>query len=175
MARSMVRYEVLAAVFTAVIAVCSQLIIPIQPVPISLGTFAVLMAGGFLGKRFGTLSVIIYLLLGFAGAPVFAMAQSGVRVLAGPTGGFLVGYIVMAFVTGLVSERLGYSYRNLIIAMILGTLGCYALGIIWFMILTGSGIAGALTMCMLPFLPGDTVKILLASFLVNKYRKLIIK
>ena len=79
--------QVLCALFAAFCAVCSQLTIPIQPVPITLGTFAVLLAGGFLGSRYGLMSIVIYLLLGAAGVPVFSMMRSGVSVIAGPAGG----------------------------------------------------------------------------------------
>ena len=80
-----IRMQVLCALFAAVCAVCSQLTIPIQPVPITLGTFGVLMAGGFLGKRYGLLALLIYLILGAAGVPVFSMMRAGISVLAGPS------------------------------------------------------------------------------------------
>ena len=97
--------QVMCALFTAVCAVFSQLTIPIQPVPITLGSFAALMAGGFLGKRYGFLSLVIYLLLGMAGVPVFSMMRAGVSVIAGPSGGFIVGFAVMAFIVGLVGKQ----------------------------------------------------------------------
>ena len=141
MNNSNIRMQVLCALFAAFCAVCSQLTIPIQPVPITLGTFAVLLAGGFLGS-----------------------------VIAGPAGGFIIGFAVMAFVTGLISEKYGYSFKTMLIASVCGTLGCYILGIAWFIFLTGTGVWSAFLLCMFPFLPGDLAKILLASFLVSKYR-----
>ena len=112
MNNSNIRMQVLCALFAAFCTVCSQLTIPIQPVPITLGTFAVLLAGGFLGSRYGLMSIsVIYLLLGAAGSPpVFSMMRSGVSVIAGPAGGFIIGFAVMAFVTGLISEKYGYSF-----------------------------------------------------------------
>ena len=154
MNNSNIRMQVLCALFAAFCAVCSQLTIPIQPVPITLGTFAVLLAGGF----------------GAAGVPVFSMMRSGVSVIAGPAGGFIIGFAVMAFVTGLISEKYGYSFKTMLIASVCGTLGCYILGIVWFIFLTGTGVWSAFLLCMFPFLPGDLAKILLASFLVSKYR-----
>lgn len=168
---SSIRMQVLCALFAAVTAVCSQITIPIQPVPITLGTFAVLMAGGFLGKRYGFLAIAIYLLLGMAGVPVFSMMRGGISVLAGPGGGFIVGFAPMAFLVGLVVEKLGYSFKNMFIATICGTAICYIMGLAWFMFLTGTGIWASLVMCMFPFLPGDFAKMVLASFLVNKYHK----
>lgn len=138
MNNSNIRMQVLCALFAAFCAVCSQLTIPIQPVPITLGTFAVLLAGGFLGSRYGLMSIVIYLLLGAAGVPVFSMMRSGVSVIAGPAGGFIIGFAVMAFVTGLISEKYGYSFKIMLVASVCGTLGCYILGIGWFIFLTGT-------------------------------------
>ena len=112
--------QVMCALFTAVCAVFSQLTIPIQPVPITLGSFAALMAGGFLGKRYGFLSLVIYLLLGMAGVPVFSMMRAGVSVIAGPSGGFIVGFAVMAFIVGLVGEKLGFTFKNMLLGTVLG-------------------------------------------------------
>lgn len=112
MNNSNIRMQVLCALFAAFCAVCSQLTIPIQPVPITLGTFAVLLAGGFLGSRYGLMSIVIYLLLGAAGVPVFSMMRSGISVIMGPAGGFIIGFAVMAFVTGLISEKYGYSLKQ---------------------------------------------------------------
>ena len=118
MNNSNIRMQVLCALFAAFCTVCSQLTIPIQPVPITLGTFAVLLAGGFLGSRYGLMSIVIYLLLGAAGVPVFSMMRSGVSVIAGPAGGFIIGFAVMAFVTGLISEKYGYSFKTMLIASV---------------------------------------------------------
>lgn len=170
-----IRMQVLCALFAAVCAVCSQLTIPIQPVPITLGTFGVLMAGGFLGKRDGLLSLLIYLILGAAGVPVFSMMRAGISVLAGPSGGFILGFAPMAFVVGLVSEKLGHTFKPMLAATLAGTAVCYVMGIGWFMFLTGTGMWSAMVMCMFPFLPGDLAKIILASFLVAKYRKTLIE
>ena len=170
-----IRMQVLCALFAAVCAVCSQLTIPIQPVPITLGTFGVLMSGGFLGKRYGLLALLIYLILGAAGVPVFSMMRAGISVLAGPSGGFILGFAPMAFVVGLVSEKLGHTFKSMLVATLAGTAVCYVMGIGWFMFLTGTGMWSAMVMCMFPFLPGDLAKIILASFLVAKYRKTLIE
>ena len=166
-----IKKDVLAALFAAMMAIFTQLIIPIQPVPITMGTLAVMMAGAVLGSHYGALSMVIYVLLGAAGMPVFSMAQGGVGILIGPGGGFILGYIAMAFVVGLVTERWGGSYRVLVPAMAAGCLVVYACGLAWFMALTGTGLWSAALLCMVPFLPGDAVKILLGSFLVHRYRR----
>ena len=166
---SSIRMQVLCALFAAVTAVCSQITIPIQPVPITLGTFAVLMAGGFLGKRYGFLAIAIYLLLGMAGVPVFSMMRGGVAVLAGPGGGFIMTYPFMAFLVGFVAEKMGgFNFKHMVVASLCANVLCYSVGIGWFMFLTGTGIWPSLVMCMFPFLPGDLAELLLASFLVSK-------
>lgn len=99
------------------------------------------------------------------------MMRAGFSVIAGPSGGFIIGFAPMAFVVGLVSEKLGYSFKNMMAATIAGTAVCYIMGLAWFMFLTGTGIWASMVMCMFPFLPGDFAKILLASFLVSKYRR----
>lgn len=168
---STIKRDIYAALFAALMAVFTQLVIPIQPVPITLGTMAVMMAGAVLGKHYGALSMVIYVLLGAAGLPVFAMARAGLSVLAGPGGGFILGYIATAFVVGLVTEKCGHSFKMLVFAMILGCVTVYVCGLAWFIALTGTGLWSAMTLCMFPFLPGDAVKVLLGAFLVNRYRK----
>ena len=81
----------------------------------------------------------------------------------------------MAFVTGLAGEKFDYSFRGMVFASILGTAACYIMGLAWFMFLTGTGLWASMIMCMFPFLPGDLLKVLLASFLVSRYRKQIIE
>lgn len=168
-----IRKDVIAALFAAMTAIFTQLVIPIQPVPITLGTMAVLMAGAVLGHRHGALAMLIYVLLGAAGLPVFAMARGGASVIAGPGGGFILGYIATAFVVGLLTEKWGHSFRVLALSMAAGCLTVYLCGLVWFIGLTGTGIVPAMAMCMFPFLPGDVVKVLLGAFLVGRYRRYI--
>ncbi len=166
-----VKMQVMAALFAAVCAVLAQITIPIQPVPITLGSMGVFMAGGFLGKRYGFLALVIYLLLGAAGLPVFSMLRGGLQVFAGPSAGFIIGYAPMAFVIGWFAEKFGYKFFNMVIAIFLGNIICYALGIIWFMYLTHTGFWASLAVCVYPFIPGDILKIITAAFLVSRYKK----
>lgn len=170
MTNSNVKMQVMAALFAAACAVLSQITIPIQPVPISLGSLGVLMAGGFLGRRYGFLSLVIYLLLGAAGVPVFSMLRGGLHVFAGPAGGFIVGYAPMAFAVGWLTEKLGYTFPRLVIAIFLGNLVCYMFGIPWFMYLTRTELWATLVLCVFPFIPGDLAKIIFSAFLINRYR-----
>ena len=95
-----------SALFVAVIAICSWISVPVPgtAVPINLGTFGVIMTGYVLGKKNGVISVIIFLLLGAIGLPVFHGFTGGIGILMGPTGGFLIGYIALAFCAGMASE-----------------------------------------------------------------------
>ena len=169
------RMQVLTALFAAVCAICSQLIIPIQPVPISLGSFAALMAGGFLGRRHGALAVALFVILGAAGAPVFSMMRGGLAIVAGPGGGFIIGYILMAWVVGYVGEKFGFTFKSLVPGCVLGTACCYALGNAWFMFLTGNNLAATMALCVFPFIPGDIAKCILASVICSRYRKKLIE
>jgi len=102
---------------------------------------------------------------------VFAGFCGGVSVLFGPTGGFLFGYILCAFAVGALSSRLGFSRRALCLSMAAGTLLCYLSGTAWFMLATGTGLAGSLAACVFPFIPGDLFKILLAAALCRRLQK----
>ena len=166
-----VRRLVFAALSTALIAVLSQAQVPLPGlVPVSLATFGVMTAGLLLGWRGGLMSVAAYLLLGAAGVPVFAGFKGGVSALAGPTGGYLIGYLPFAAISGLTLIKGRDTFLSRCVYLLLGTLACYALGTAWFAHATGRTAAESLSLCVLPFLPGDTAKILLASFLAPRIR-----
>ncbi|MGN0760206.1 MAG: biotin transporter BioY, partial [Candidatus Ventricola sp.] len=124
---------VMAALFAALTAVCSQIQIPLPMVPINLALFAVHLAGALLGAKWGALSITAYALLGVVGAPVFAGFSSGPAVLFGKTGGYILGYILCALLVGLLSRRIGFNAKGLVIAMVVGVAACYIFGTIWFM------------------------------------------
>ena len=151
------------------------------------GIFAALMAiCSFITIPLGSISLIVYILLGAVGVPVFAGFKGGLGVLAGPTGGYIIGYLAAAFLTGLLVElvftktgtdsgqRSAKSstsrFIGIILAMIAGLAACYALGTAWFMISTGTGLGAALISCVIPFLPGDAAKIIVGALLVQKLR-----
>ena len=163
------------AVCAALMAVCSWISIP-ATVPFTLQTFAVFCSLGLLGGRRGTAAILVYLLLGALGVPVFAGFRSGIGILFGTTGGYLLGFILMGLVYWL-GERLSMDSRNIrIISMILGLLLCYAFGTAWFMFVyarqTGAIALGtALAWCVVPFLLPDLVKMALALLLSGRLRK----
>lgn len=149
----------LTSVLTALMCICSPLSIPIGPVPISLATAVLMLMALLLGAGRATLCCAVYLLIGMAGLPVFAGFSGGMSVLAGPTGGFLIGYLPMTALCGFFCART--DKRSLqTAAMVGGTALLYAIGTVWFIVQTGSTLSGALGACVLPFLPGDALKII---------------
>lgn len=168
---------VYVAMFAAIITICAQIQIP-ATVPFTLQTMGVFVAGGLLGWKRGTLSVVIYVLLGLVGAPVFAGFTGGAGVLFGLTGGYIIGFIFTALIVGMMADKLGKKLWVLAVAMIAGLLVCYAFGTAWFMVIYNTSMGGislwsALTMCVIPYLPFDALKIILAVVLVNRLDKIV--
>ena len=167
-----VRRMVLCAMFTALVAVCSQIAVPMPwGVPINLALFAVYMAGTMLGPVWGTASQVVFIALAAIGVPVLANFQGGPSAIFGKTGGYAIGYILTALLTALLTKALGRKFWSLCVAMVVGCAACYVLGTIWFMILTGADLVSALGWCVLPYLPGDAVKIVLAAVLTMQLDK----
>lgn len=163
-----IRQMILCALFAALTAVCSQIAVPTPwGVPINLALFAVYLAGALLGPVGGTASQAVYLALAAVGVPVLAGLGGGPAALFGRTGGYVIGYLLAALLTGLLAPR-GASARRLAAAMAVGCLGCYALGTVWFMAITGVTLWQSLVLCVLPFLPGDAAKIALAVLLARR-------
>ncbi len=160
-----------AAVFAALLCITAPFSVPIGTIPISLATFTVYLAASTLGWKWGTASVVCYLVLGFCGLPVFSGFAGGIEKLVGPTGGFLLGYIPCAVICGVFSDlakRWHLAWN--VIGMVLGTVACYACGLIWYVTLTGQTFTQGLAVCVLPFIAGDTVKIIAASLLSEALR-----
>ncbi|MBN2456990.1 MAG: biotin transporter BioY [Sedimentisphaerales bacterium] len=140
-------------------------ILPISPVPVTGQTFAVLMVGMLFGARRGSLCILAYLTQGLAGLPVFSLGKAGPAVLLGPTGGYLVGFVAAAYITGLLAEqRWDRHIPTTILTMALGNITIYAFGLAWLCVL--AGLNNALTTGLYPFIAGDTVKIALAAILL---------
>lgn len=164
------------ALFVALSAVLSQITIPIGIVPINLTHISVFLAAGLLGSRYGTFSQIGYVFLGMVGLPVFTGFNGGLGVIFSPTGGFIFGYLACTFITAYIIERFGSSFKVLIPAMYAGWLVTYALGVPWFMAVTGTNsVTAAISACMLPFLPGDLAKTVLSAILINRLRPVFLK
>lgn len=163
----------LMGVMTAVICILGPFAIPIpfSPVPLSFTNLAIYLTVYVLGAKAGTFSYLIYLLLGMAGLPVFSGFSGGIGKLAGPTGGYLLGFIFMALIAGvIISHFPGHPVMHAV-GMILGLAVCYAFGTAWLSVQLGISFTAALAVGVLPYLPGDAVKIAGAMFLGPKLRR----
>lgn len=162
----------LIGLMTAVLCVLGPwaFTLPFSPVPISLGTLGVYFVVIVLGRTTGTLSVLLYLLLGLVGVPVFTGFMGGPAKVFGPTGGYLIGYIFMAFICGYFTEKFAGKYILCCLGMCLGTLVCYFFGSIWMANQLNLSFIEACIMGALPYLPGDLLKILFANAIGGKLR-----
>ena len=159
-----IRGFVYAALFGALTAAGAFIVIPLPPVPITAQTFFLYVAALLLGGTLGALSQVIYIMLGVVGIPVFAGGKAGLGVLFGPTGGYLVGFVVAAFVIGTVNRfknNPGIFWR--VFSMLIGMFLIYLLGTGWLSFTANMSFPKALAVGVLPFLPRDLLKIALAA------------
>ncbi len=167
----------LTGVMAALLCIAGPLSVPVGPVPLSLASFAVYLAGAVLGWKRGTAAVALYLLIGIAGVPVFSGFTGGFQKLAGITGGYLIGYLFCALITGLGVDNSRFPKARPVLPgallMAAGTVVLYAFGTAWFVFQSGKSLGAALGLCVLPFLPGDTAKIIAASLVASPVRKAI--
>ena len=166
---STIKYT-MCALFVAFISICSQIAIHIGMVPISMSLLAIFMTGLILGMKYGTISVIVYILLGITGIPVFAGAKGGLAVILGPTGGFLIGYILCAFIVGIVADRFNDKKIFMGIGMVIAVITCYIPGVLWFCIITENTFYKSLGLCVIPFIPGDIIKIFISLILYSNIK-----
>lgn len=154
----------MAALMAAVLCVLAPMSIPIGPVPLSLATLVIYLSLYLLGWKWGCASVLVYVLLGAAGLPVFSGFSGGAGKVLGPTGGYIVGYVFLALAAGLFVE---YGRGRLIqfAGMALGTAVLYAFGTAWFCVQAGAPLGEALQKCVWVFIPGDLVKMAVAAVL----------
>ncbi len=176
------RTLVLALVGSAFVAVSAQVqvsLLPFSPVPITGQTFAVLIVGMAFGWRLGAVTLLLYLAEGAAGIPVFAKLSAGPAVIVGPTGGYIVGFVLAAAVVGYLAQR-GWD-RNVgltALAMLIGNIAIYLPGLPWLAVyLAGIGtenpVGAAIAGGLVPFLPGDALKLALAACLLPLVWRLI--
>ena len=158
-------------IFTAVIAVMSQIMIPMPyGVPMTLQTLAIPMAGIMLGSKKGTLATIIYMLVGAVGVPVFAGFAGGLGIVFGPTGGFIMSFPILAFAAGIGAEK--NNKWSIWIGLVAGVIINYICGVIYFSLYTSNDLITSFTACVLLFIPTDIVKIITAGMLCTKIRRL---
>lgn len=161
---------VLCAIFTAIICVFSQIVIPLGAVPLNLATFAIILCGGVLGIKYGTTATLLYVFIGVIGIPVFAGFKGGAGVLIGPTGGFIIGYLFMALLSGIAFRKKRSILITVLILCAANTM-CYIFGTYWYMLITKTGLLSAISACVLPFIPGDAVKVAIAYPVIVKIKK----
>lgn len=167
------RMTVLAALFAALIAVGAFIAIPIGPVPIVMQNFFVLLTGLLLGPRWGLAACGVYLLAGALGLPVFAGGTGGLGRFFGPTGGYLLAYLPAVFLVGWLSRNKKNAMVWDTLALILASGVIYGLGVSWLKISTGMDWSKAVTVGMVPFLPGDLLKIVAAVVVARAARPII--
>jgi biotin transport system substrate-specific component len=174
------RMMVFASLFAALTAAGAyiQIPVPFSPVPITLQVFFVMLAGSILKSKWGSLSMIVYTLLGIAGLPVFSGGSSGIGVLFGPTGGYIVGFVLAAYIIGKLSEKTENSSRSSwfvnAINMSAGVLVIYLCGVFQLMMITRLGLSAALALGVIPFLLGEIVKIAIAAYIASTHELKII-
>lgn len=158
---------------TALICILGPLSIPIpfSPVPISMTNLAIYFTIYVIGMKYGTISCLIYLLLGFVGVPVFSAFTGGPAKLLGPTGGYLFGFIFMALICGFFIDKWPSRLYLHLIGMVLGTAVCYLFGTLWLAYQAGMSFQAALMVGVIPFLPGDLGKIIITMLIGPQIRK----
>jgi biotin transport system substrate-specific component len=162
--RSLTTDLVLIGAGAALTGVLAQVVIPLQPVPITGQTLAVILVGSTLGALRGALSMVLYLALGVVGLPWFTEASSGWGVVAGPTGGYIVGFIAAAALTGWLAQR-SWDRRivGALVSMSAGTLVTFAVGLPWLAASLGLNLDQTLQAGLYPFLIGGAIKALVAA------------
>ncbi len=170
----------LTALCAALLCVLAPISVPLPGgVPISLATFAAAFAGALLGPKYGTVSICVYLLLGAFGLPVFSGYNGGLGSFVKPSSGYLIGYLFLAFLTGLIYHRFGHTTKGgprlalLFVAQLAGEFVLYVFGTAWFMYLMGAQgnaamatLGGALGACVIPFIPGDCAKMIAVCIII---------
>ena len=165
---------ILISLFAALTAAGAFVSIPIGLVPISLQNLFTLLSGMVLGSKLGTLSQLIYILLGVVGLPVFSGFRGGLGVLLGPTGGFLIGFVISTYVVGKLIEKIedGRIWSYFVIGL-LGIIIIYTCGVAQLVIITEIGLKEAVLLGIIPFLPGDFLKLITASFLAIRIKSVV--
>jgi len=171
-----VKSMALCGLFTAVLAICAWISVPMGDVVITLQTFGIFLTLGLLGGKRGTLAILVYLLLGAVGAPVFSGFRGGLGALLGTTGGYIFGFMLTSLIYWLITSTKDTPLTRLL-AMVLGLLLCYGCGSYWYMsqyLSAGSVTLGLVLLnCVVPYLIPDAVKLILAWLLTGKLKRFV--
>ena len=165
------RLQCRTALLCALLCVLSVITLPIGAVPVTLATLGVFLCGMLLPTKNACLAVLGYLLLGAVGLPVFSSMQGGFGILLGITGGFLWGYLPAVWVLSFFGQRTRRPLIAKLCAGLCAILLCYTLGTVQFLLVTGSSVPAALTVCILPFVPFDLCKLAAALYLSHRFRR----
>ncbi|MCM1058003.1 MAG: biotin transporter BioY [Firmicutes bacterium] len=173
MNRSSVKHLTLVGLMAAVLCILGPwtINIPVSPVPISLGMLGVYFVTSVLGMRQGTASVLIYILLGLVGIPVFTGFSAGPGKLLGPTGGYIIGYIFMALICGFFVDKFNGNTPLYFLGMLLGTAVCYFFGTLWLARQMQYTFFQALLAGVIPYIPADLIKLIIARVVGFQLRK----
>lgn len=172
-----IKFWARVALMAAVIAVLAQVAIPLPwGVPITGQLVGVFLAGAILGSRGGTWALVIYILLGVIGLPVFAQGKAGVGVLVGPTGGYIIGFVLGVYFLGKIVEAAkSPTFRTNALGMAVCMLTSYALGTVQFAWVTGRSLGEALLLAVVPYVALDLVKLVIAASLALAVRQALIQ
>lgn len=163
------------ALIAALMCVLGPMSIPIGPIPVSFTNFVIFLSVYLLGMKGTTISYLVYILIGAVGIPVFSGYQGGLAKLAGPTGGYLVGFVLTALISGFIMERSHVHTVVTILGMMAAMLVAYLFGTVWFVFQMQCEVWYALTTCVFPFIPVDIIKILIATALGKTVRNALAK
>lgn len=169
MAQKKVRDMTLTAVFAALLCICSQIVIPLGAIPLTLQTAAVYITALALGPVRGIAAIGLYILLGTVGLPVFAGGTAGVGVLLGPTAGFLWGFLFVPLISGTLIGKMNQNrFLSYIVALLPGFLVVFGLGLLWLKYSLALTWSAAMMAGVIPYLPGDCAKIVLAAYVCRR-------
>lgn len=161
---------VMIALIAAVYCIISPMVIPIGPVPISFSNLVIYLSLYLVGGRMATISCLVYILMGLVGLPVFSGYSGGIGKLLGPTGGYIIGFLPMAMIAGMIVDRFSSPIIHFF-GICSATLIVYILGTIWFCVVMDTVFVAALGVCVFPFIPGDIVKIAIAVIIGPALKK----
>lgn len=161
---------ILCGMMAAILCVLAPMSIP-TTIPITLGTFVIFIMTYILTYKYAFISCMIYILLGIIGLPVFSGYQGGIGKVIGPTGGYIAGYLFIALICGYINNRYHTNKVLQIIGMTMSVVICYVLGTLWFSYQQGMGIYESFIICVVPFIIGDILKIVVALVVGNVLRK----
>ena len=162
-----------SGICAALLAISAWISIPMPQVSFTMQSFAVFFALGLLGGRRGVISIGIYLVMGAVGLPVFSGFRGGLGVILGVTGGYIWGFLLAGLLYWAVTAAFGQGFRVRLLAMVLGMAVCYACGTVWYLYVYGSTLWAVISVCVLPYLIPDGVKLVLAVTLANRLKRII--